>query len=495
MAEESKLSIRDNEELQRVLGACYLSTKVASRVLFPERFYRPFSELHDQIFDLLDDPKKQRVAIAAPRGFGKTTIDTISYPAKKILFNEKKFIVPISATATSAVLQGENLKSELKSNVEIQALFQPVESNRFSKEQWVTSSGTMVMPRGAGQQVRGVLFDRYRPDLIICDDLETSEGVRSEEQREKLLDWFFEDVCNSVDRGSKDWKIVFVGTVLHEDSLLVHLLEDPDWHSVCLSLCDDDLKSNWPDFMTDEDVKELHASFKHKGKLDSFYREYRNVPVSTEDATFKQEYFKDYNEVELSATKKVNLQNVVIIDPAKTVKLHSAESAIVGIGVDRETQKIYIRDVVSVKLYPDQMYDQAFDMVKRLNARILAIEVTSLNEFIVQPIKNEMRKRGIYPHFMELKARGKKEDRIAGLVPFYRQGYVFHNPTCCGKLETQLMGFPRSRLWDVMDATAYIIEVLEMDQYYFDPPDLGEDMEKEYEELENDPAMKWERVV
>lgn len=485
------------DEIRRIMGECFLSTKTSASVMFPERFHRPFSKLHDEIFELLDDPTKQRVAIAAPRGFGKTTIDTIAYPAKKILFREKKFIVPISATATSAVMQGENLKDELKSNVDINALFGEMKSDQFSKEQWVTSTGTMVMPRGAGQQVRGILYHRYRPDLIICDDLETSEGVRSEEQREKLLDWFLEDVCNSVDRGSKDWKIVVVGTVLHEDSLLVHLLDDPEWASIQLSICDDDLNSNWPDFMTTKEIKKLHASFKHKGKLDSFYREYRNIPVSTEDATFRQEYFKSYDEGNLKESgKDKNFANVVIIDPAKTVKLHSADSAIVGIGVDRESQRIYFRDCVAERLYPDELYNEAFDMVQRLNARILAIEVTSLNEFIVQPIKNEMRKRGIHPIFMELKARAKKEDRVAQLVPFYRQGYIYHNSSCSGKLETQLMSFPRSKKWDVMDAFAYIVEVLELDQYYFDPIDQDdEDPEAEYEDLENDEMFRWKRAI
>ena len=355
----------------------------------------------------------------------------------------------------------------------------------------------MVMPRGAGQQIRGLLFHRYRPDLIVCDDLETSEGVRSEEQREKLWDWFLEDVCNSVDRGSKDWKIIVVGTVLHEDSLLVRLLEDPEWASVQLSICDDDLNSNWPDFIPTSEVKALHESFKRKGKLDSFYREYRNIPVSTEDATFKQEYFKTYDEGNLRASgEDRNFANVVIIDPAKTVKMHSADSAIVGVGVDRESQKIYFRDCVAGKFYPDELYDHAFDMVKRLNARILAIEVTSLNEFIVQPIKNEMRLRNLHPIFMELKARAKKEDRIAGLVPYYRQGFVYHNASVSGGLETQLMSFPRSRRLDIMDAFAYIIEIMELDQYYFDPinPE-DEDIEAEYDDLENEDAFMYRRAV
>jgi len=486
------------QEIKDILKSCYRSTKVASKVLFPERFYRPFSSLHDQIFKVLDDDSMQKVVIAAPRGFGKTTIDTISYPAKKILFQEKKFIVPVSCTATSAVMQGENLKRELISNTDIARLFGPMKSDSFSKEQWITANGIMVMPRGAGQQIRGLLYERYRPDLIIADDLEDKEGVKSEEQRAKLKEWWFSDVCNSIDRGSKDWKIVFVGTVLHEDSLLVNLLDDPEWHSVHLSLCDDEFNSNWPDFMSTEDVKALYEAHKNRtpSQVDLFFQEYRNIPISTEDATFKVEYFKPYDEVEKIRTgKNKSWINVVIIDPAKTVKIHSADTAIVGVGFDRETQGIYVRDVISEKLYPDEIYDKAIDMVGRLGARILAPEVTSLNQFIVQPLKSQMRVKGCFAKIVELKAVGKKEDRIKELVPYYRQGLIYHNPSCCTKLESQLIGFPRSRLWDVMDALAYILKLMEMEGYYFDPPDMDVYEDEDYSDLENETPLEFWRTA
>jgi len=485
--------LKDHEDIKDLMARCYSSTKVASKVLFPERFDLPFSKLHDEIFKILDDDSIQQAVIAAPRGFGKTTIDTISYPAKKILFREKKFIVPISCTATQAVMAGENLKRELMTNSVIKELFGPMKSESFSKEQWITQNGIMVMPRGAGQQVRGILFDRYRPDLIIGDDLEDPEEVKNDDLREKRKEWFFSDVCNSINRSSSEWKIIVVGTVLHEDSLLVNLLEDPDWHSVILSICDDDYNSNWPDFISSENVRKLRDAHERRGQLDLFYREYRNMAVASEDATFRQEYFKPYSETDKDFQDNLrNLENLVIVDPAKTVKLHSAESAVVGIGADRSGHKIHVRDVVAERLYPDQLYDEMFSMIERLNAKVAGVEVTSLNEFIVQPIKNEMQKRGKYFDLIELRARASKEERIASLVPYYRQGYMYHNVTCCGGLEAQLMSFPRSRRWDIMDAVAYMVEMLELGDRYFDPPEDMEDPEKEFAELEYDkPVEGW----
>jgi len=300
---DEEVSLARSDEVKDVLAQCYLSTEVSNKTLFPERFSLPYCALHREIFKVLDDDSIQQAVITAPRGWGKTSNCTIGYPAKKILFREKKFIVPVSATATSAILQGENLKNELSTNYRVKELFGSLKTDKFAKDMWVTSTGTMVMPRGAGQQIRGLLYDRHRPDLIVVDDLETSEGVASEEQRAKLKDWFFSDLCNSVNRASNDWKIVVIGTVLHEDALLVNLLEDPEWYSVELSLCSDDYKSNWPDFMSDDDIMKLKLAHEARGQLDLFFREYMGKPISFEDAVFRPEYFKPYEETEIRTSK------------------------------------------------------------------------------------------------------------------------------------------------------------------------------------------------
>lgn len=488
----------DKDSLKEVLARCYASTKSTAKLLFPERFHRPFSSLTDQIFYALDSPTIQRVVIKAPRGWGKTSITNFAFPAKHILFRNKRFIVPVSNTATQAVMQAENLKMELRSNEVVKKLFGDVKSNAigedadttFSKEMWVANGETLVMPRGAGQQVRGILYRNSRPDLIICDDLEDSESVRSEDQRKKLEEWFFADVCNSIDRGSKEWKIVVIGTLLHEDALLAKLLQDPEWYAIEIDLCSDELKSNWPDFMSDEEVRKLYESYKTKGQLDVFAREYRGVPIATETASFRQSYFKNYDEQgkEFEEVKK-RLENVVIIDPAKTTNFTSADSAIVGVGVDVQKSCIYVRDIQAGKYHPDEIYDIAFNMADRLGARTIGYEVTSLNEFITYPFTTEMIRRRRFYQLVELKARASKEERIAMLVPFYRMGQVYHNPAVAPILEQQLLAYPRSKRWDVMDALAYIIELLELGERYFSAEDAEDDpkvIEDEYRELDED---------
>lgn len=477
----------DRDDAKLLMSQCFLSTKVTAKMIFPERFYLPFSSLHDTIFDILDNDDIQQAVIVAPRGFGKTSSVNLAYPAKKILFQEKKFIVPISCTATQAVMQGENLKRELMSNRMINTLFGPMKSDTFSKEMWVTSTGIAVMPRGAGQQVRGILFGDSRPDLIIIDDLEDAESVRSDEQRAKTKAWFFEDVMNSINRGRKDWKVILIGTLLHEDSLLANLLEDEGWYHAHLSICDENFNSNWPDFMDDAAIQKLVASYRRMGLLDSFYREYMGVPIAKESAKFKQEYFKSYNETDPDFVKeRKGLENLVIFDPAKTTKSTSDETAIVGLGVDVQTPKIFVRDIVKGRLHPEQQYNELFAMADRLSAKVIGVEVTSLNEFITYPLRTEMLRQKRYYDIVELKARASKEERIEALVPFYRLGFIYHNASCCSILENQLMAFPRSKRDDVMDAVAYVVEMLELGGRYFTPEETPDEVKDEYKDVTDD---------
>jgi len=473
----------DVVDLKDLMARCYLDSRVFGKTIFPERFTLPFSKIHAKVFEALDSGH-QKIAIAAPRGFGKTTMSNLLFPAKKILFQDKKFIVPISNTNSQAVLQSENLKRELLGNGMVTKIFGPMKSDWFSKEMWITSGGTAVFPRGAGQQVRGVNHNGNRPDLIILDDFENAEDVRNEETRKKLKEWFFADVMNSVDR-SKDWQIVMVGTVLHEDSLLENLLNDPTWFTLRLEICDDEYRSNWPDLMSDAAVKALAESYRAQGMLDVFYREYRNIPISTEDAIFMANMFKYYEETDEGFVKeKRKLENLILVDPARSVKMHSAESAIVGVGLDVDTGRIYVRDVDAGMYYPDELYDRVFDMANRLNARAIGLEVTGLHEFITFPFKNEMLKRGETRPLIELKARGKKEERIAAMVPFYRNGYVYHNKAVAQGLESQLLTFPRCKRFDIIDALAYFVEMLDIGNRFFTPEFADED---EFAGLDEEP--------
>jgi len=419
------LELLDKAALDDILANCILDLKYTSKVIFPEIFYAPFSILHQQIFDLINSGHK-KIAIAAPRGIGKTSIAR-TVVMRSILFRLQRFIVYLSNSATSAEMQTENVKRDLISNMQVRKLFGNIKSaikgedtidESFSKSCWTAYGETFILPRGAGQQVRGLNWNNHRPELVIIDDLEDKNEIKSEDNRKKLKDWFWSDLMKTEDRYSTGCIFIYIDTIKHEDSLLIDLMESKEWATIQLSICDDNYKSYDTNYMTDAEIMLEVEEHRRLGTLDAFYMERMNVPIAKEDAVFKQEYFRYFEdrgdsiqpitvngEKDGPAIKAYNLLHVTIVDPAKTVKLQSADSAVLTLAVDRTSKKIFVRGCVSGKFYPDQLYDEMFAQVKQYNSFILGYEVTGINQFIIQPVENECRVRGMHPILMELPAR------------------------------------------------------------------------------------------
>jgi hypothetical protein len=275
--------------------------------------------------------------------------------------------------------------------------------------------------------------------------------------------------------------------------------------------------------MTTEEIKEEYENHKGKNgkpdKTDLFYMEYMNIPISLKAAVFKDEYLKYYEERgsyllvtrPIEGVHQMNTQGevlesveripinelitVVIGDPAKTVKMHSAESAIVVCSVHRKSHRIFIREPWSGKVRPDEYYDELFRCVLTYRARFLAVEVTGLNEYISQPIKNQMKIRSIFPIFIELSAKGDKDVRISNaLAPQYKLGYIYHNKTNCAALENQLKWHPKSKLKDLIDAESYITWLIDNNYLYFEGSD-DEDGEDDFFDLIEDLDEDLESIV
>ena len=119
-----------DEETKEILYQCSISTRVLAKTFFPDRFNKEFAEeVHGKIFDLIDGPENQ-IAIAAPRGWGKTSIVALALMARYILFQITPFICYINKSHEAASLQTENLKRELITNRIIRAIFGPVKPGK-----------------------------------------------------------------------------------------------------------------------------------------------------------------------------------------------------------------------------------------------------------------------------------------------------------------------------------------------------------------------------
>lgn len=478
------------------------STPMLAATLFQDHVTRPFSPVHKEIFKVLDDESIRLAAIAAPRGFGKTTLIGLCYPARKSLFRQCKYIVYVSSTQTEAGAKLKTFAQEITTNELLKSMF-----GNLKGAKWAEEKGELVLcddqgdfcfiqAKGAGSQIRGLKWGRHRPDLIIIDDLEDKEGVENDDTRKKLKEWFFGDVLGALDQAEDSkCRLIVIGTVLHEDSLLANLIDekeelDPDtleidaeaaaqfrkremFHTVRLEACDDNLHSIWPEYMSDASIRAKYKAYERRGELDIFYREYRNIVIAKEKATFQDKFFRRYGEHGKWFKDEVaaGLETVVIVDPAKTVNKEAAKTAIIAVGLNTSLPGIFLRDVINENLTPDQIFQEACDMADRFNTSVIGFDVTGLNNFATYPFEQFISTRGKHYELVELKLTKDKDERIACLAPFYRMYVMYHNeaPHVCGPIEAQLMSFPRSKFKDVMDCLANVIPMFDLGKRAFSP--------------------------
>jgi hypothetical protein len=193
--------------------------------------YKP-SATHLEIYDLLFDALKVRgkkIAVAAPRGFGKSTLITLIYILYSICYAREKFIIIISDTTDQAGQIMENIKKELTENERLRLDFPEVfEKNgkptppRWTQYEIETLNKIKILVRGWRQKSRGLRFGIDRPTLVVADDLETTENTHSPELREKLKDWYTKSILKL---GQEDTNYIFLGTLCHPQCLLGQYLD------------------------------------------------------------------------------------------------------------------------------------------------------------------------------------------------------------------------------------------------------------------------------
>lgn len=210
-----------------------------SRLYLTEHIAIQPSDSHLEIYKLLSEMTSDRgkkLAIAAPRDFGKSTMITLAYIIYLICYSKEKFIVIISNTADQARKILNNVRKELTENEALSQDFPEIFENegkprppRWTKEDIITRNGIELTALGYNQQIRGRKHGCHRPTLVIMDDLEDGENTFSYETKENMKRWLNMSVLKV---GSDKTNYLFIGTVHNSFSLLNEYLStevDPSW--------------------------------------------------------------------------------------------------------------------------------------------------------------------------------------------------------------------------------------------------------------------------
>lgn len=221
---------------------------------------------------------KRRLLFVAPRGFAKSTLCSVAFPLWLALFRKKTDIMLVSATASLAKEMLRKVRNELKNNPKVlQDFGDLVSDEKDTEEHVILKNGVQIRAKGRGFQIRGL-----RPDCIVCDDLEDEEIIYSKEQREKLEHWFMRTLLPTL---KPDQGLLYVGTMLHQASLMAKLRIKPEFTSRFYQALTNG-RSIWEEMWPTERLNELRREL---GEY-AFLAEYQNNPISLSEQPIKPHF-------------------------------------------------------------------------------------------------------------------------------------------------------------------------------------------------------------
>lgn len=430
-----------------------------------------------------------RRAVAAPRGHAKSTNLTFKGTMHSTLYGYKHYPIIISDSSEQAEGFLDNIRVEFEENTAILEDFGVLAGSVWRSNVLLTKTNIKIEAIGSGKKIRGRKHRNWRPDLIILDDVENDENVRTPEQRKKLKDWFDKAVSKC---GDDYTDIIYIGTLLHYDSLLAKTLTNPAYRSIKYKAViqfsqADDLWQQWEtiftDLSNDDRESEALAFFQaHKEAMlegtqvlweeklsyydlmvmrvsegeASFNSEEQNEPINPDDCLFMEEWFDYYNEAEVNFGDPA-FDFFGFIDPSLGKTKRSDFSAIVTLAKHKGSGYMYVVDADIERRHPDRIIADVLAKERWLRAsfghgyRKLGAETNQFQWFLKEELAKASAKAGLYLPIEEVQQTSDKVMRIQTLQPDVKNKYIKFNRRHKRLLE-QLTQFPMGAHDDGPDA-------------------------------------------
>jgi phage terminase large subunit-like protein len=198
-------------------------------------FTDPPASFHSELIHALESDDDRRLLIIGFRGSGKSTLGSLALPLWAALEHPEQypFIILVADSSRQATLNISAIKHELETNALIKQDYGEIKGNviedfalkgegeEWQKQNIVLSNGVRILARSRGQKVRGLRHLQHRPKLVVIDDPEDGEWIRTKENRDKTDRWLHSEIMPGMD--ARKGKLVVIGNLLHMDALLSRL--------------------------------------------------------------------------------------------------------------------------------------------------------------------------------------------------------------------------------------------------------------------------------
>lgn len=402
---------------------------------------------HREIYRAIQDA--ERAIVIAPTRWAKSALTQFIKPMVDAIGCFHTNILLISATGALAESWLNKIKLELETNKNLISRYGNLRGRKWSSEQITLTNGSTVTSKGLGYQIRGFGYD-----LILPDDLETKEMVRSETQRQQFEDWFRSDLLGRAEPGCQ---IIWDGTFLNQTCFIRKAFKNlvngfETWQKKIFYALDDNGKSTWEDRWSTDNLEKQRNEMGWR----AFQAEKMNNPQGSENQVFQEDWLRYYEKAPTG-----QLAIAIGFDPNEAKTEVADYGAIQVWGKDLE-DNYYLLDYNRGRWGMFDGIRALVDIDKKWKSRACIVESrVKDNQDWRGAIKREADNQRCFVPTRFIKPDADKVSRARHITELFEKGKVYFpkDPKVQAVID-ELLEFPEGEFDDWIDAMVYALTYL-----------------------------------
>ena len=406
-------------------------------------------EFHVEIYSDIADRSLKKCAVVAPTGFGKSCVISFAAPLWMTCYQHYKQILYISASGGFASDRVRAIRAEVENNELLKQDFGLKPGELWKDDEIFITVGDdkdaiRIMSRGKGSQTQGM-----RPDMVLLDDLEDDEAVRSETKRAHLKEWLNLVIFNRI---TPQDRIFVIGSLLSKLSYINNLLgvegKQQGWTGRVYK-AQVGGRSTWQERFSDEDIETRKRDL--LGMPGAFEAMYQADVSKIQKYTFQSIWLRRWDRLPSD-----RFPLFAYIDPAVGENIHHDFTAISVGGMDLQNN-LWVVDFIKKRFNVEtlELFNLLFAWYDRYKLKGIGIETNGFQKFLKVFFDLECKRLGKFPSIIEVVNGGKtnKAMRIASLAPLMQQGKIIvgrHHHELIAEVE----GYPEVENDDGLDSLA-----------------------------------------
>ena len=333
------------------------------------------------------------------------------------------------------------------------------------KKKFITENEVLLAGMSMGMSPRGKNYTakdgKFRPDLLVFDDIDTIRSTRSKKMIDKNMEFFLNEILWGTTQATQ---LIVLGNTIYEDGMIPriqeHFKDDPSWLIVEQPIYDKEWKIVWDRFVETD----AEALIKNEGILNPHRRfislesERRRLgTISFGQNYLLIPYVRGMVIVQRHLINKLDCKDFYFdkirigLDTAISKKQESDRVAFTVTWYDK--WKKYVCESVKLEWESKRMPNQiklAKDLYekrwKQTDNIMLNVETVAFQEVLADYLKEEK---------LAVNTIKTHKDKVTRMLEYqgdFEAGNVFFNTTGCDELIEELIAFPNWEYDDMVDS-------------------------------------------